>query len=259
MWVVRDITTQTVTLDLSSSGQADRAVTQIATDGALFANAAELSVWGNTRVQVHICEHCGVEHRASGGWMVARNVGAGVAFVPAFDEMATGDWERVEYAPAHFAQGAPVFRQSDGEKTRTSPHPITTTTRPTNNPAVPSRRRPRVGIINTVSNQLRRASSSSSNYCIAQRLYARPDPAHQPKQTVPSQTGSQTKDMTNTRRYGADVTAEAPAPIVPRGVSVPVGLCPKLNPELGRLPARSVKRSVSLRSTSTPHRWRIAC
>lgn len=118
MWVVRDLTTQTVTLDLSSSGQADRAVTQIVTDGTLFANAAELSAWDNPRVQVHICEHCGVEQCASGGWLVARNVGVGVAFMPAFDEMATGDWEQVEYAPPHFAQGAPIFTPTDYAKLR---------------------------------------------------------------------------------------------------------------------------------------------
>jgi hypothetical protein len=118
MWAVRDLTTQTVMLDFSSSGQADHPVTQIVIDGAMFANAAELSSWDDTRVQVHICEHCGVEHCASGGWLVVRNVGVGAAFIPAFDEMLAGDWERAEYAPPYFAQGMPLFAPTDYAKLR---------------------------------------------------------------------------------------------------------------------------------------------
>ena len=93
-------------------------MTQIVIDGAVFANAAELSSWDATRVQVQICEDCGIEHWASGGWLVARNVGVGVAFIPAFGEMHTGDWERVEYAPPYFAQGMPVFTPTDYAKLR---------------------------------------------------------------------------------------------------------------------------------------------
>lgn len=93
-------------------------MTQAVVDGAVFANAAELSSWADTRVQVYICEACGIEHCASGGWLMARNVGVGVAFVPAFGEMLGGDWEQVEYAPPYFAQGMPVFTPSDYAKLR---------------------------------------------------------------------------------------------------------------------------------------------
>lgn len=118
MWVVRDLATKTVTLDFSSSGQANRAVIQIVIDGVIFANATELSSWADARVQVRICEHCGVEHCTSGGWLVVRNVGVGIAFVPAFDAMLAGDWERVEYSPPHFGQGVPIFTHTDYAKLR---------------------------------------------------------------------------------------------------------------------------------------------
>lgn len=118
MWFVRDLTTQTVTLDFSPADRADQAVTQIVIDGAMFANAAELSSWDHPRVQVHICEDCGFEGCASGGWLVVRNVGVGVAFIPAFDEMLSGDWERVGYAPPHFGQDMPVFTPTDYAKLR---------------------------------------------------------------------------------------------------------------------------------------------
>lgn len=113
MWAVRDLARKLATLDFSSSGQASRTVTQIVVDGLVFANAAELSSWDQPRVQVHVCEDCGVEQCASGGWLVPRNVGIGVAFVPDFDEMLVGDWERMEYAPPDFARGLPVFQPDD--------------------------------------------------------------------------------------------------------------------------------------------------
>ena len=76
MWAVRDLTTRTVELDFSLSGLASCAVTQIVIDGSVFANAAELCSWDDdTGVHVHICEVCGSEGCASGGWLVARSVG----------------------------------------------------------------------------------------------------------------------------------------------------------------------------------------
>ncbi|KMO77572.1 hypothetical protein BST22_07040 [Mycolicibacterium chubuense] len=113
MRVVGDLTTRTVTLDFSSSDGPHERVTQIAIDGAVFANAAELSSWGAARVQVHLCEQCGMEHCASGSWLVVRNVGIGAAFIPAFDEMLAGEWEQREYAPPYFAQGLPIFTPDD--------------------------------------------------------------------------------------------------------------------------------------------------
>jgi hypothetical protein len=79
----------------------------------VFANAAEWCSWDGTCVQVHVCEECGTEHCASGGWLVPGNVGVGVAFVPAFNDMLAGRWEQEEYAPPYFARGMPVFVSDD--------------------------------------------------------------------------------------------------------------------------------------------------
>jgi hypothetical protein len=118
MWIVRELIAQSVTLDVSSSGQSNRAVTQIVADGTVFANAAELSSWGDAPVQVHLCEECGIEGCATGGWLVPRHVGVGVAFVPAFGEMLDADEEGVECAPTDFDQGMPVFLPDDYDRLR---------------------------------------------------------------------------------------------------------------------------------------------
>lgn len=113
MWIVGDLATHAVTLDFSSSDGPHQRVTQIVIDGAVFANAAELSSWDAERVQVHLCEQCGIEHCSSGSWLVVRNVGIGVAFLPAFDEMLADEWARNEYAPPNFEQGMPIFTPDD--------------------------------------------------------------------------------------------------------------------------------------------------
>jgi hypothetical protein len=118
MWVVRDLVAQSVTLDVSSSGRSNRAVTQIVADGTVFANAAELSSWGDAPVQVCLCEECGIEGCATGGWLAPRHVGVGVAFVPAFGEMLDADEDGAECAPADFDQGMPVFVPDDYDRLR---------------------------------------------------------------------------------------------------------------------------------------------
>lgn len=113
MWMVRDLQAGTATLDFSSSGGADHTVTQISVDGVMFANAAELSTWDGPHFQVRVCEECGIEHCTSGHWLVVRNVGVGVAFVPAFDAMLADEWAQKEYAPPFFAGGMPIFSPAD--------------------------------------------------------------------------------------------------------------------------------------------------
>jgi hypothetical protein len=119
MWVVHDLTARSVTLDFSSSDQGRQAVTQLVIDGVQFTNAAELSSRDNpTRVQLRICEDCGIEGCASGGWMAPRNVGVGVAFIPAFDDMLPDDWRRAEYAPPFFEQSMPLFLPDNYDRLR---------------------------------------------------------------------------------------------------------------------------------------------
>lgn len=109
MWLVRDVTVQRATLDFTSSSGGHREVTQLLVDGVLFANAAELTDWSGARVQVLVCESCGIEQCEPGGWLAPRAVGDLIVFAPAFEDMRGGD--RTEYRPPHYVadKGIPVF------------------------------------------------------------------------------------------------------------------------------------------------------
>ena len=100
-------------LDFSSSGQANREVTQILVDGVLFANAIELSSWNQRRIQLIVCEDCGIEHCAQGGWLTPHVVGTDVIFTPAFSDMLAGATDQAEYAPPGYVKesGIPLFTQ----------------------------------------------------------------------------------------------------------------------------------------------------
>jgi len=107
MWQVERLSRRKVTLDFSSSEQANRRVTQVAFDGHWFANAVELTNWDANEFQVTVCEACGFEHCQSGGWVRARAVGNYYAFVPCFDDLRSEDpRDRVEYGPPE------ILRQS---------------------------------------------------------------------------------------------------------------------------------------------------
>lgn len=77
----------------------------------IFANAVELTSWGESRLQVLVCESCGIEHCEPGGWLCPRSAGDFVLFVPAFSEIREGENEQTEYAPPPYVgtQGIPVF------------------------------------------------------------------------------------------------------------------------------------------------------
>jgi hypothetical protein len=111
MWRVRQLASRQAKPDFSSSGQASRQLTQVIADGILLANATELSSWNERRVQVIVCESCGVEHCQPGGWLAPRLAGLDVVFAPAFSDMIAGESERREYAPPAFVadRGVPLL------------------------------------------------------------------------------------------------------------------------------------------------------
>ncbi len=114
MWLVRGVTVQRATLDFSSSSGGHREVTQLLADGVLFANAIELTDWTGARAQVLVCESCGIEHCAPGGWLAPRAAGDLMVFTPAFEDMGSGDSERAEYRPPPYVanKGIPAFSRA---------------------------------------------------------------------------------------------------------------------------------------------------
>lgn len=112
-WIVDRVYRGTATLDLSSSGQAPIRVTQVLFDDELFANAAEVTSWGEEKFQVVICEACAIEHCETGGWVQLRGLEDALVFLPCFAELYSEDpWESSAYAPPAVvtAKGVPVLR-----------------------------------------------------------------------------------------------------------------------------------------------------
>ena len=120
MWRVEDLEAIPIELDFSSSGQGRRSATAIETAGIRLINAIELVDVEPTATQVEVCECCGYSHCSSGGWVAFRQIGDHVIWIPAWDEMAKGEWETSEYAPPSFlrSKGAPVFGAAAWERLR---------------------------------------------------------------------------------------------------------------------------------------------
>lgn len=110
MWRVRDVVGRPHTLDFTSSGQGRHRDTQVFLDGELFANAPSLSTWTEDRVQVVVCESCGMEHCEPGGWLALRSAGDLRVFLPMRDDRET-DEDRAEYSPPEVVarRGAPLL------------------------------------------------------------------------------------------------------------------------------------------------------
>jgi len=104
MWRIENPKLQLTTLDFSSSGQARFQATKLVSDGVEIMNALELMDWGNDKVQVSICGHCGTIGCSSGGWIVFRSAGDLILLMPAFEAMRDDDWNRTEFSPPYFVQ-----------------------------------------------------------------------------------------------------------------------------------------------------------
>jgi hypothetical protein len=111
MWRIDAFESRRVRADFSSSGQASPEVTQLIVDGVVFANALELTDWSaHHRFQVIVCESCGIQQCAPGGWLCPRSAGEYVVFVPAFGAMLEGEREGKDYAPPPYVatKGIPM-------------------------------------------------------------------------------------------------------------------------------------------------------
>ena len=86
-------------------------MTTLIADGICIANAASLLDFANgrERLQVQICEDCGVTGCEPGGWITQRRLRSAILWVPAFEAMATDDAAAREYAPPAYAHGLPIF------------------------------------------------------------------------------------------------------------------------------------------------------
>lgn len=110
MWEIKNPTIKKAKLNFTSSGQGFCEVSQLVSDGIVIMNALELMEFDEDRIQVLICDHCGIVHCKSGDWINLRLAGDFVLMIPAFDEMQD-DWSKTEYNPPRYfkKKGTPYF------------------------------------------------------------------------------------------------------------------------------------------------------
>jgi hypothetical protein len=96
MWRVGTLVTRRAAMDFTSSGQGRPIQTQLVFDGAVVANAIELTEWSEQPVQLEVCAACGIEHCAPGGWAAMRRLGNALLILPDFEAMAEN---HTEYSP----------------------------------------------------------------------------------------------------------------------------------------------------------------
>lgn len=110
MWEIKNPTIQKAKLNFTSSEQGFCGISQLVSDGVVLMNALELMEFDEDRIQVLICDHCGIVHCKSGDWINLRLAGDFVIMIPAFDEMQD-DWSKTEYNPPRYfkKEGTPYF------------------------------------------------------------------------------------------------------------------------------------------------------
>jgi hypothetical protein len=117
MWPVERIAFRSRGLDFSSSGGGRHSTTSIVADGTEIVNAIDLLELDTDDpvaepVQVIVCESCGTSGCNSGDRVSFRRLDDGLLMIPAFNAMAAGPWELVEYGSPHFMRkrGVPLLR-----------------------------------------------------------------------------------------------------------------------------------------------------
>ena len=117
MWEITNPAIQKARLDFTSSGQGFFEVSKLVSDGVEIMNALELMDFGEDKIQLLICDHCGTINCKSGDWVNLRSSGDFVLMIPAFDEMRD-NWSETEYSPPRYfgKEGTPYFSLETYEK-----------------------------------------------------------------------------------------------------------------------------------------------
>jgi len=112
MWEVESIEVRNVELDFSSSGLANFRGSALYAGEDLLVNAVELVDFSDSRIQVLVCESCGITHCEPGGWIVMRRFADSLLWCPNFSDMSGGSEDLSEYNPPSYLtkRGIPIFR-----------------------------------------------------------------------------------------------------------------------------------------------------
>jgi len=117
MIVLDDWSTEGRELDFSSAGLPSMHIHSILVNGEILCNAYELTDWEvkNDRMQLIVCEHCGMLNCRSGGWVTFRRAEKEVFVIPLFPELSCDDeWLHSEYGPPDIIHRWGVLRFKRG-------------------------------------------------------------------------------------------------------------------------------------------------
>jgi hypothetical protein len=111
MWPIDDIEIRNVQLDFTSSSGGRPRTHAIYASETCLVNALEYTNLNEDPAQLIVCESCGNVHCQPGGWVQIRRIADTIAFVPAFAEMLSGDFNSTEYSPPQYlsSRGTPLF------------------------------------------------------------------------------------------------------------------------------------------------------
>lgn len=111
MWPVDSFKLRDVVYDMSSSGGTRHPFRALVTDDITLMNMVENVDFGDDPVQVVNCCECGMPGCADGNYLSFRRLGDWVAWIPAYDEMLKGVWERTWLTPPGYVamRGIPLF------------------------------------------------------------------------------------------------------------------------------------------------------
>lgn len=111
MWQIKKPEIKQTTLDFGSSGQGERQVYQLFSDGVQLINALELVDWDSEDTQVLVCESCGFTHCEPGNWVSIRKCNSVVLMLPASSYVWGESTNRHEYNPPSYLKkrGIPYF------------------------------------------------------------------------------------------------------------------------------------------------------
>jgi hypothetical protein len=113
VWIAETLAFEPVQLDFTSAGLGPHRDRALVADGVELVNAVRLAdLDDEDPVQVIVCRGCGITGCQPGGRVAIRRFGEDVIWLPAFAEMASGEWQMEEYAPPGFMseRGAVLLR-----------------------------------------------------------------------------------------------------------------------------------------------------
>lgn len=110
-WVIEKFVFATKQFEFERSDRVKRELTELVVDGCVLFNMLELTGVSNNRIQVVLCDHCGLERCQPGGWLAPRRWKDRVVLIPIPMGFNESELERYQYSAPDYVsrRGCPSF------------------------------------------------------------------------------------------------------------------------------------------------------